>query len=193
MSPSREVVAPASSFHLGSTKRAGGRRGQQHILSHHTSGRKSELTRSWRWKCVPGKGGEKITNPQGQRGKILQVLFHLWAVNWTVLGQLVWAFPREALPALLQTFLGSDSQLSFLMGAQAGLSSKLCFPLLQTVLNRAIDFIFFSIYFCMFSWNLQNQPWANLWFVFPTVLGEKTWLYHGWWELQLTHFCTFLC
>lgn len=29
------------------------------------------------------------------------------------------------------------------MGAQAGLSSKLCFPPLQTVLNSAIDFFFY--------------------------------------------------
>lgn len=34
------------------------------------------------------------------------------------------------------------------MGAQAGLSSKLCLPLLQAVLKSAIDFSFF--FFCLF-------------------------------------------
>lgn len=32
------------------------------------------------------------------------------------------------------------------MGAQAGLFSKLCSPLLQTVLNSAIDFFFLFIF-----------------------------------------------
>lgn len=59
------------------------------------------------------------------------------------------------------------------MGAQAGLSSKLCFPLLQTVLNSTIDFNFFFCLFLPVFLELAKSALSKLWVCFSNSAGRK--------------------